>query len=121
MDWQAFSAIPSNLVVSPSTWMDAMARHRLYTSWLENARAVTMDSGQKPSTELPAIKKPDTEVPVPSNGDSESPTPHMLSHTTLYFLAGGLAGATSRTVVSPLERLKIIMFVLKFQPGLTSS
>lgn len=26
-----------------------------------------------------------------------------------YFLAGGAAGATSRTVVSPLERLKIIM------------
>lgn len=25
------------------------------------------------------------------------------------FIAGGLAGATSRTVVSPLERLKIIL------------
>lgn len=28
------------------------------------------------------------------------------------FLAGGFAGATSRTVVSPLERLKIIQYVL---------
>lgn len=27
------------------------------------------------------------------------------------FIAGGLAGATSRTVVSPLERLKIILYV----------
>jgi len=27
-----------------------------------------------------------------------------------FFVAGGLAGATSRTVVSPLERLKIIMY-----------
>ncbi|KAJ9120613.1 hypothetical protein QFC22_002542 [Naganishia vaughanmartiniae] len=26
-----------------------------------------------------------------------------------YFVAGGLAGAASRTVVSPLERLKIIL------------
>jgi hypothetical protein len=29
------------------------------------------------------------------------------------FIAGGLAGATSRTVVSPLERLKIILWVLQ--------
>jgi len=29
------------------------------------------------------------------------------------FIAGGLAGATSRTVVSPLERLKIILWVVK--------
>ncbi len=28
---------------------------------------------------------------------------------TTYFVAGGLAGAASRTVVSPLERLKIIL------------
>jgi hypothetical protein len=30
-----------------------------------------------------------------------------------YFIAGGVAGATSRTVVSPLERLKIIQSVLR--------
>lgn len=29
-----------------------------------------------------------------------------------YFVAGGIAGATSRTVVSPLERLKIIQWVI---------
>jgi len=28
-----------------------------------------------------------------------------------YFVAGGIAGAASRTVVSPLERLKIIQYV----------
>lgn len=28
-----------------------------------------------------------------------------------YFIAGGVAGAASRTVVSPLERLKIIQYV----------
>ena len=34
-------------------------------------------------------------------------SPQVLS----YFVAGGVAGATSRTVVSPLERLKIIKYV----------
>lgn len=35
--------------------------------------------------------------------------------STCAFLAGGFAGATSRTVVSPLERLKIIQYVLFVQ------
>ena len=36
-------------------------------------------------------------------------SPEVLS----YFIAGGVAGAASRTVVSPLERLKIIQYVIK--------
>lgn len=35
-------------------------------------------------------------------------------HITTYFIAGGIAGAASRTVVSPLERLKIIQYVAIF-------
>ncbi|CED82852.1 Mitochondrial solute carrier protein [Phaffia rhodozyma] len=38
-------------------------------------------------------------------------------HLMEYFIAGGLAGATSRTVVSPLERLKIIMQVQSAHTG----
>jgi hypothetical protein len=37
-----------------------------------------------------------------------------------YFIAGGVAGATSRTVVSPLERIKIIQSVFPLEArGLT--
>jgi solute carrier family 25 phosphate transporter 23/24/25/41 len=36
-----------------------------------------------------------------------------------YFIAGGVAGAASRTVVSPLERLKIIQSVFIADPILT--
>ncbi|KAI0930350.1 hypothetical protein AcW1_009067 [Taiwanofungus camphoratus] len=37
--------------------------------------------------------------------------PFLSPQITSYFVAGGLAGAASRTVVSPLERLKIIQQV----------
>lgn len=38
-------------------------------------------------------------------------------HTLEFFLAGGCAGATSRTAVSPLERLKIMMQVQSHHPA----
>ena len=38
--------------------------------------------------------------------------PEMLLKVAIIRLAGGCAGAASRTVVSPLERLKIIQCVL---------
>ncbi|EIM81084.1 mitochondrial carrier [Stereum hirsutum FP-91666 SS1] len=38
-------------------------------------------------------------------------TPFLSPQVSSYFIAGGVAGAASRTVVSPLERLKIIQQV----------
>ena len=37
--------------------------------------------------------------------------PFVSPQIASYFIAGGVAGAASRTVVSPLERLKIIQYV----------
>ncbi|KAJ7072350.1 mitochondrial carrier domain-containing protein [Mycena amicta] len=52
--------------------------------------------------------------------EKQDPHPHPLLSTPIvsYIIAGGLAGATSRTVVSPLERLKVI---LQVQPRSSSS
>ncbi|KAJ6586894.1 mitochondrial carrier domain-containing protein [Mycena vulgaris] len=48
----------------------------------------------------------------PSESPEPQPNPPFLSpQLASYFIAGGFAGATSRTVVSPLERLKIIQQV----------
>jgi hypothetical protein len=42
------------------------------------------------------------------------PEPWLSPQVSSYFIAGGIAGATSRTVVSPLERLKIIQCARAF-------
>jgi hypothetical protein len=67
---------------------------------------------------------------------SQAETEHEAEHTELmkrkvlvffspdissYFIAGGMAGATSRTVVSPLERLKIIQSVSFADPFVTQA
>ncbi|PSS37872.1 hypothetical protein PHLCEN_2v340 [Hermanssonia centrifuga] len=44
-------------------------------------------------------------------GKIGSAIPFLSPQITSYFIAGGIAGAASRTVVSPLERLKIIQQV----------
>ncbi|OSX66216.1 hypothetical protein POSPLADRAFT_1177643 [Postia placenta MAD-698-R-SB12] len=53
---------------------------------------------------MQAVNTPDTALP-------EARKPFLNPQITSYFIAGGIAGAASRTVVSPLERLKIIQQV----------
>ncbi|KAJ7783101.1 mitochondrial carrier domain-containing protein [Mycena metata] len=51
-------------------------------------------------------------TPAPEPAESQpSPQPFLSPQISSYFIAGGFAGAASRTVVSPLERLKIIQQV----------
>lgn len=44
----------------------------------------------------------------PVTAPKNTRVPFLSPQTASYFVAGGVAGAASRTVVSPLERLKII-------------
>ncbi|KAJ7925271.1 mitochondrial carrier domain-containing protein [Mycena leptocephala] len=53
-----------------------------------------------------------TSTPAPESAEPQpSPQPFLSPQIASYFIAGGFAGAASRTVVSPLERLKIIQQV----------
>ncbi len=62
-------------------------------------------TSSSPSTSSPSGPTHAVEDP------EEKKPPLFSSHLAAYFIAGGAAGATSRTVVSPLERLKIIQCV----------
>lgn len=63
----------------------------------------------------PPCAQPAQQVPLvatPQKTQETTFTSSVLSpQVSTYFIAGGVAGATSRTVVSPLERIKIIQSV----------
>ncbi|KAJ7262204.1 mitochondrial carrier [Mycena haematopus] len=52
-----------------------------------------------------------TSTSSPESSESQPKQPFLSPQIASYFIAGGFAGAASRTVVSPLERLKIIQQV----------
>ncbi|KLO14590.1 mitochondrial carrier [Schizopora paradoxa] len=54
----------------------------------------------------------------PSSTSTKPKQPFLSPQVSSYFIAGGVAGAASRTVVSPLERLKIIQ---QIQPPSTDN
>lgn len=55
----------------------------------------------------PVVDSTPTSAPLAPSKPSES---WLSPQVSSYFIAGGFAGAASRTVVSPLERLKIIQY-----------
>lgn len=67
------------------------------------------DSGEGVLATLHDLKRKGEELVGGEEEAEEEESAVSAAFLVSYFLAGGAAGATSRTVVSPLERLKIIM------------
>lgn len=72
-------------------------------------------SGSSSSSSIPPpapAEKPPEPAAAVKEEKKKKAEPILKSQLTSYFVAGGCAGAASRTVVSPLERLKIIQCVI---------
>lgn len=74
---------------------------------------MTSQASERTRPAQPAETSPSVAVAAAVDGDKKkSAAPFLSPQITSYFVAGGVAGAASRTVVSPLERLKIIQCVV---------
>jgi len=63
------------------------------------------------TTDADEVAAPAVPAPAVDAIEKKPAVPFLSPQLSSYFIAGGLAGAASRTVVSPLERLKIIQQV----------
>lgn len=70
-----------------------------------------MTSEQQQQQQSSKVGTGESASSAPASEPAKAPAPFLSPQISSYFIAGGFAGAASRTVVSPLERLKIIQQV----------
>lgn len=121
---------PEGTLVDPRTFL-GYTTQQLYYKVLDDPFLTVMTTSTAPpssSSSSPMVASTTSataSVPTPSQAIQTVPAPQAIEkpkkptfsqsldpQIASYFIAGGCAGAASRTVVSPLERLKIIQYVL---------
>lgn len=93
--------------------VDQMKARRRAMTWLESGREEDEDEGKEEGATTPfqAHRDEGHGKSMEEVEEEQEESAVSMAFLVSYFVAGGAAGATSRTVVSPLERLKIIMQV----------
>jgi hypothetical protein len=91
--------------------VDQMKARRRATNWLKSGKDGDDEDESTEGGTTPFQANVEQGKSIEEVEEEEEESAVSMAFLVSYFVAGGAAGATSRTVVSPLERLKIIMQV----------
>ncbi|PWN30503.1 mitochondrial carrier [Jaminaea rosea] len=102
---------PSPGPASRRSWPRILSVLEATNSSGARAKAIDIQAGQVEADGREGIGSSLQAVAEKDDDDEPEESAVSSAYLVSYFIAGGAAGAASRTVVSPLERLKIIMQV----------